>query len=272
MTAPTSIQPENTSEVAPPHQVCDKESTVDEVEQPRSLQSSQLKTPISGETSMAMPSNDNTGNEATATLKLYNATATASHQKDGDDQNIIDSATAAVRVSEGPQYAYKDYATMQNPNPSVSVMNTNKPLTFPLKLHIMLSRPESQGVVTWIPHGRAWRIVSTKAFKEQILPLFFGDLKYRSFIRQINGYGFQRLHQGADRNSYFHEVSTVVLYCTVACSTRSSWLQETNGLYCQYVTSHFQWNWPDWCIYLVRVCVYHCSLTDIHSLYNLCFT
>jgi len=35
--------------------------------------------------------------------------------------------------------------------------------------------------------------------------LFFEHAKFSSFVRQANGWGFRRLTQGKDRNSYYHE-------------------------------------------------------------------
>eukprot|EP00567_Pseudictyota_dubia_P011651 CAMPEP_0197450320 /NCGR_PEP_ID=MMETSP1175-20131217/24856_1 /TAXON_ID=1003142 /ORGANISM="Triceratium dubium, Strain CCMP147" /LENGTH=161 /DNA_ID=CAMNT_0042982707 /DNA_START=99 /DNA_END=581 /DNA_ORIENTATION=+ len=35
---------------------------------------------------------------------------------------------------------------------------------FPTKLHEMLSDPEADGLVTWLPHGRAWKILDANRF------------------------------------------------------------------------------------------------------------
>lgn len=45
--------------------------------------------------------------------------------------------------------------------------------TFPMKLHSILSNPEFSDIISWLPHGRAWRILQTKAFEERAIPLYF---------------------------------------------------------------------------------------------------
>jgi len=79
-----------------------------------------------------------------------------------------------------------------------------KLLGFPLKIHEMLSRPEYSDIVSWLSHGRAWKVHKPKAFEEKVIPTFFIRCKYTSFVRQANGWGFRRVSIGPDRNSYYH--------------------------------------------------------------------
>mmetsp|Transcript_27725 Transcript_27725/g.39667 ORF Transcript_27725/g.39667 Transcript_27725/m.39667 type:complete len:300 (-) Transcript_27725:598-1497(-) len=86
----------------------------------------------------------------------------------------------------------------------------NIPLkSFPEKLHEMLQDSEcntrSQSIVSWQPHGRAFRVHKVKKFVEDILPKYFNHLQFTSFQRQLNMYCFRRLTLGADKGSYYHE-------------------------------------------------------------------
>jgi hypothetical protein len=83
---------------------------------------------------------------------------------------------------------------------------TAKEPTFPVKLHMILSNPEFQDIISWLPHGRSWRILQQKAFEERVIPLYFRHGRYSSFARQVNGWGFRRITHGSDYNSYYHEV------------------------------------------------------------------
>lgn len=78
-------------------------------------------------------------------------------------------------------------------------------LSFPAKLHAMLARPDIADVISWMPHGRAWRVHKPKAFERKVIPMFFVQCKYSSFIRQANGWGFRRITKGLDRNAYYHK-------------------------------------------------------------------
>ncbi len=56
------------------------------------------------------------------------------------------------------------------------------------------------------PHGRAWKIHNKDLLISEVVPRYFVQSKYQSFARQLNGWGFKRLHQaGNDFNAYYHE-------------------------------------------------------------------
>uniref|UniRef100_A0A7S4SJD5 HSF-type DNA-binding domain-containing protein n=1 Tax=Ditylum brightwellii TaxID=49249 RepID=A0A7S4SJD5_9STRA len=94
-------------------------------------------------------------------------------------------------------------------NPSVILPRSPsaKESSFPIKLHRILCNPDFHGIISWLPHGRSWRVLKPKAFEEKVIPIYFRHCRYSSFMRQVNGWGFKRVYQGADLNSYYHEVS-----------------------------------------------------------------
>lgn len=55
-----------------------------------------------------------------------------------------------------------------------------------------------------MPHGRSWRVLKPREFEVKVIPTYFEHSKFSSFIRQANGWGFRRVTQGRDRNSYYH--------------------------------------------------------------------
>ena len=55
------------------------------------------------------------------------------------------------------------------------------------------------------PHGRAWKIIDRKMLETIVIPKYFGKTKYSSFIRQLSGWGFKRLHRsGPGKSSLFY--------------------------------------------------------------------
>jgi hypothetical protein len=82
---------------------------------------------------------------------------------------------------------------------------------FPVKLYALLSQPQLQHVITWMPHGRSWKVLKPRVFETAVLPVFFESDNYHSFNRVINAWSFRRKSSGADRGSYFHEVSTSIV-------------------------------------------------------------
>mmetsp|Transcript_10132 Transcript_10132/g.16706 ORF Transcript_10132/g.16706 Transcript_10132/m.16706 type:complete len:99 (-) Transcript_10132:856-1152(-) len=67
---------------------------------------------------------------------------------------------------------------------------------FPTKLYAILELadtvPEFSQAVTWLPHGRAFRVLDKDTFMKEVVPLFFNQTKIRSFSRQLHLWGFRR--------------------------------------------------------------------------------
>ena len=86
----------------------------------------------------------------------------------------------------------------------------------PIKLNAMLSDKELAHIISWMPHGRSWRILKPKQFVKEVLPKYFDYCNYNSFIRLVNAWGFRRFSSGPDRHSYYHEVSKfIILQCSL---------------------------------------------------------
>jgi hypothetical protein len=78
---------------------------------------------------------------------------------------------------------------------SLPFSRTNK-ISFPVKLYRMLEDTEGKGlawIVSWNEAGRAFRVHQPKIFVEEIMPHYFRQTKFKSFTRQLNLYGFQRV-------------------------------------------------------------------------------
>jgi hypothetical protein len=117
-------------------------------------------------------------------------------------------------------HTYKDYShvTTDTPTEDIEYEDSVAGMTmpggtrgtdsnFPAKLHHILSRPDLSHIVTWLPHGRSWRLVDRHAFLNQVMPHYFSHSNYASFARQVNGWGFKRLsRKGSDYGSYYHEL------------------------------------------------------------------
>jgi len=105
---------------------------------------------------------------------------------------------------------YRDYSRLPCAQDANVLMGTStsscKEPPFPVKLHKILSNPENSDIISWLPHGRSWRVLKPKTYEEKIIPKYFRHAKYASFMRQVNGWGFKRMTQGPDHNSYYHEL------------------------------------------------------------------
>lgn len=69
-----------------------------------------------------------------------------------------------------------------------------KQFAFPFKLHSILNefaRSDKESIVSWQPHGKAFKIHKSKEFAEIAMPQYFNHTKYNSFRRQLQMYGFK---------------------------------------------------------------------------------
>lgn len=104
-------------------------------------------------------------------------------------------------------HSYRDYSKVA---PS-SLMEYPLPtdidsMSFAQKVHHMLSgqNKEYEQWISWMPHGRAFKVHRPAEFEREICPVYFGHQRYSSFLRSLNNYGFKHISKGPDRNCKYH--------------------------------------------------------------------
>jgi hypothetical protein len=64
-----------------------------------------------------------------------------------------------------------------------------------------------ESIVSWQPHGKAFRVHRPDLFARTVMPRYFKQTKYKSFLRQLHIYGFRRMGKSIkDRGAYFHSM------------------------------------------------------------------
>jgi hypothetical protein len=96
-------------------------------------------------------------------------------------------------------YSYQDYSAVPIRQVAVDGVvvstdshkkNTKSP-SFPAKLHEILSNPEYEEIIGWLPHGRSWEVKDRDLLVSVVLKNHFNHSNYDSFIRQVNIWGFK---------------------------------------------------------------------------------
>lgn len=83
-------------------------------------------------------------------------------------------------------------------NQTAGPMSSN---VFPVKLYHLLEDVTSkheklQDVVSWCPDGKSFKIHNKERFTNEIIPVYFGPLKYRSFQKNLNMWDFTAARSG----------------------------------------------------------------------------
>lgn len=70
----------------------------------------------------------------------------------------------------------------------------------------VLSNKEFEPIITWMPSGKSFSIVDSKAFVADVLPEQFKSAKYASFTRKLHRWGFMRHYRGEEAGAFYHNL------------------------------------------------------------------
>ena len=98
-------------------------------------------------------------------------------------------------------HSYRDFSKVPPPQ-GYQAPTALDDMTFAQRVHVMLTAcsDAASHIVSWMPHGRAFKVHKPALFEKEICPTYFGHKRYSSFLRSLNNYGFKHLSQGDDRN------------------------------------------------------------------------
>jgi hypothetical protein len=65
---------------------------------------------------------------------------------------------------------------------------------------------EHESIISWLPHGKAFRVHKPTEFASDVMGRYFKQSKYKSFQRQLHIYGFRRIDskEKTDYGAYYH--------------------------------------------------------------------
>jgi hypothetical protein len=99
------------------------------------------------------------------------------------------------------------------------------PMSFPQKLHRILSLDTfNKDAITWMPHGRCFRVLNPQLLEEKVLPNFFGHPSYFNFLDKLDAFGFVKIPRGKDFDCFYHEVRMHVCMYDFFCVASIFWI------------------------------------------------
>ena len=110
---------------------------------------------------------------------------------DRDPSQDTSSVTYDSKDSSPPLQRPAEVTSSSNKEPAASALKARQVTpraseSFPCKLHAILSNENYSDYISWLPHGRAFRVLKPKAFEEDVLPKYFRSTKFASFMRQVS--------------------------------------------------------------------------------------
>ena len=91
----------------------------------------------------------------------------------------------------------------------VEVQEGDMKILFPWTLHNLLEDAEKEGfdsTISWRPSGMAFKVHNREDFMKQVLPRYFRQTKFKSFVRQLNLWGFSCIDQEPDKGSCMYSI------------------------------------------------------------------
>ena len=149
---------------------------------------------------------DSAGGPASAGNRIYKYQDYGSVEEDEDLAHLATSSgnsTDGEDLPPGINPPVPNRNASSNSNAESSSIRVQK---FPVKLYAILAQKEFHDIITWMPHGRSWKVLKPSMFESLVMPLFFEYSNYHSFNRLVNAWSFRRISSGPDRGSYYHEV------------------------------------------------------------------
>mmetsp|Transcript_43781 Transcript_43781/g.49054 ORF Transcript_43781/g.49054 Transcript_43781/m.49054 type:complete len:434 (+) Transcript_43781:52-1353(+) len=123
-----------------------------------------------------------------------------------DQEGLLQALDESTTMAAAQTVQHQSISYLEQPPPVLRASGWVRSQRFPTKLYALLSQPQLSTIISWMPHGRSWKVLKPRVFETSVLPVFFESDNYHSFNRVINAWSFRRKSSGPDRGSYFHEL------------------------------------------------------------------
>jgi hypothetical protein len=96
-----------------------------------------------------------------------------------------------------------------------------------------------ESIVSWQPHGKAFRVHLPDAFASTVMKRYFKQTKFKSFQRQLQVYGFVRINKGMDAGAYFHSMfirNNKSMSLRICCQKTKGSKESSNAFHYDYAS------------------------------------
>lgn len=118
--------------------------------------------------------------------------------------SIVPHSAAAETIRDEKQISNASLATKKD-----ETQEGELKILFPWTLHSLLQDAEKEGfdsTISWRPSGMAFKVHNREEFMTQVLPRYFRQTKFKSFVRQLNLWGFSCIDHEPDKGSCMYYI------------------------------------------------------------------
>ena len=113
-------------------------------------------------------------------------------------KEMIGNSTVSLVVSRALSLYQQGCSSDLQPSRSIVIVKSKRQV-FPTILMALLEDPANTDIVTWLPNGSSFAIISQKKFTTELMPNHFNVKTFHAFTRKLRQWGFRR----GDKHSFF---------------------------------------------------------------------
>ena len=87
-----------------------------------------------------------------------------------DQEGLLQALDESTTMAAAQTVQHQSISYLQQPPPVLRASGWVRSQRFPTKLYALLSQPQLSSIITWIPHGRSWKVLKPRVFETSVLP------------------------------------------------------------------------------------------------------
>jgi hypothetical protein len=87
-----------------------------------------------------------------------------------DQEGLLQALEESTAMAAAQTMQHQSMAYASQPQQVLRASGWVRSQRFPVKLYALLSQPQLSHIITWMPHGRSWKVLKPRIFETAVLP------------------------------------------------------------------------------------------------------
>lgn len=87
-----------------------------------------------------------------------------------DQEGLLQALEESTAMAAAQTMQHQTMAYASQPQQVLRASGWVRSQRFPVKLYALLSQPQLSHIITWMPHGRSWKVLKPRIFETAVLP------------------------------------------------------------------------------------------------------